>query len=81
MITAVIEFFALGTIGFYALLFVAALIITILEENEKGIWATITVLGTIGILQWGLGLLRRIPGHRHRLVIYQMDITGCQGTR
>jgi hypothetical protein len=54
MITAVIEFFALGTIGFYALLFVVALIVTILEENEKGIWATITVLGTIGVLQWGI---------------------------
>jgi hypothetical protein len=47
-----LELFAIGTLMFWALLFVIAVIITILVENEAGPWATTAAIVTAVALNW-----------------------------
>lgn len=44
--------FAFGTLWFWVLLAALTILMIGLTENEKGLWATVSIVGTLLLLQW-----------------------------
>jgi hypothetical protein len=73
MFTFLAGLLALGTIGFWLLVFIDFVVITALVENEEGVWATVVAIGSIIGLNylWKLPIVAAIkanPGHTALLI-------------
>lgn len=74
MLTTLAALFALGTIGFWSLLLVIGVGITILVENEEGAWATfVAIASMVGLsFLWKLNLLVVVKANPGRIVAYAL---------